>query len=122
MTPLAWIAALRLGPEVQVDVAAGDPRQRGLADRGLGALAQRVVGVVGDVERELRLPAGRQGDVGDRADLVPDTSTRSPLTIWLALANTARTWYVVPLESTMIADRDKGDHDRRHGGDAADHT
>ena len=23
---------------------------------------------------------------------VPETSTRSPLTIWLALANTARTW------------------------------
>ena len=53
---------------------------------------------------------------------MPDTSTRSPLTIWLALANTARTWYVLPLESTMIATATRAIPTRRDGGDTADHT
>jgi len=33
---------------------------------------------------------------------LPETSTRSPLTIWLAFWKTALTVYVEPLESTMI--------------------
>jgi hypothetical protein len=54
----------------QVHVAIGDPRERGLANRRLGALAQRLVIGLVDAEGQLGLAVRSQGDVGDRPDRV----------------------------------------------------
>ena len=88
----------------QVDVAVGDPRQRGLADRGLRALAQRIEALVGDAERQLRL-ARRASARCSRPcrSGCPRPRPGRPETIWLAFSKTARTVYGVPPESTMTA-------------------
>ena len=66
-TPLVGDLLGALGRHAQVDVAVGDARQRGLADRGERAAAQRREVVV-DLHRDLGLAVRREVDGLDRAD------------------------------------------------------
>ena len=75
----------------QVDVAVGDPRQRGQPHRRLGPLVQRRVVRVADVEGQLRLPAARQRDVRHRPDGVAGDLDLVALDDLAASWKTART-------------------------------
>src|SRR3954452_15387636 len=57
----------RVGGGGERDVAVGDARERGQADHGLGALAQRRIGLL-DLDVDARLVAVRQRDLADGAD------------------------------------------------------
>ena len=69
MTPPSSISfCLDASGQAQVDVAVGDARQRGLADGRVRALAQRLVAVVGDLQRHVGLAVVGEVDLLDRPD------------------------------------------------------
>ena len=102
-----------LGRHAQVDVAVGDARQRGLADRGERAAAQRRV-VVLELHRDLGLAVRREVDVLDGADRRAARLDEVALH-QLGGVLEARLDLVVAAGGAQQEDRDHDGHDKNGG-------
>ena len=109
MRPPSSISLPSVGAELEVDVAVGDPRQRGRLDHRLGAVAQRRVVVV-DGERDLGSPVVRVTSMSSTVPTAtPATRTSLPLTSCPAFSNSA-----VTVVAAAAREQDESDEDRGH--------